>query len=432
MKIHEHRETVTSPERASSETADRGFRAKCIAVLVCAFLCGISTTQGLKIKLGGILYTQSTNTCEVEFRVAGSSISVSGEDEHPPSTNCTAAFDADTTKVTLESGKEYTLWILHVTNPYCGWFDVDTLEQKTRAWFNLTNDCFDFKIAGVKTNVALSPHDDGSWDFTVIFQNDYGEIVFDPCGPLLADGQSIKKASLTHAFMFEEPISWSIEGDDLGCSIDGLGAGAVITAGTNVGSITVRATDNKGCWIENDLELTKGERDCKTCSEDDSSAPGEGDASLGSVHLEMFLGRTVEGASARSLVLGTHVPTNTMYTPEGLSYPWKADNVHVLRSNGIIRQVRAPQTLADVVVSNSYAYEVRFYNKTDMRPRDRYLYQLATGATPFTTWIIENPEPTTTNKLRITKSPANQNPTVYQYSWLTNGWELGNSTRQMA
>jgi len=78
-------------------------------------------------------------------------------------------------------------------------------------------------------------------------------VTFDPTA-LCADGSSTSTASATIT-PDTRTITWSIQGDALGCSINS--STGVITAGTTTGTITVRAADSvlSSCYAEADLDL---------------------------------------------------------------------------------------------------------------------------------------------------------------------------------
>lgn len=83
-------------------------------------------------------------------------------------------------------------------------------------------------------------------------------VTFDPTA-LCADGSSTSTASATIT-PDTRTITWSIQGDALGCSINS--STGVITAGTTAGTITVRAADSvlsDCCYAEADIDVVKVE-----------------------------------------------------------------------------------------------------------------------------------------------------------------------------
>jgi hypothetical protein len=67
-----------------------------------------------------------------------------------------------------------------------------------------------------------------------------------------------------------------------------------------------------------------------------------------------------------------------------------------------MRQIRAPETLVEVVVKDEWEYEVRFYAPELIGPKRDGLY--TTLGEPFTVIRFRNPDPPNTNKLEIIKS----------------------------
>src|ERR1041385_7546711 len=93
------------------------------------------------------------------------------------------------------------------------------------------------------------------------FSPDNPKVVFNP-EKLQADNLSQSKASVTIPGLFSGGIVWSITSSDtLGCTIDSSG---IVTAGTNQGTITVRAAKatNLTCYTEGKLSLFS----CATCA----------------------------------------------------------------------------------------------------------------------------------------------------------------------
>ncbi len=259
-----------------------------------------------------------------------------------------------------------------------------------------------------------------TWQVTVA--GPAGLILFEPlCGDKLpADGKSTTTAYLKDHNL-NAPITWSIPDPNLGCRIDG--SSGLIRAGYEPGTITVRATDANGCYLERELELT--EAGCADCG-DDRGDFGDGEVSMGSVRALFHMGISRDGESAKSLRLHSETMSPVIYTPEALDYPWKRPDVEVIRdANQHIKQVRAPQGVADVVVTNANVYAIKFYRTNYIHVRGPDGYEMTTNAMPHSIWTIENPG--TTNRLRITKAITGQNSVVSEYLWLTNGWALTNS-----
>ncbi len=161
---------------------------------------------------------------------------------------------------------------------------------------------------------------------------------------------------------------------------------------------------------------------CRAC------APGKVTAGLGSLDLEISLGQANYGESAGSLFLKSTAPDPSLATPAALKLG-RPQQVSVVRSNTALRQVLAPQCLADIVTVNDFKYEIRLHSPDPNQVDGLY----PTNGTAFSTIIIENPAATTNDvsQLRVTADGR-----VSEYTWNTtqNRWELttGNGLRRQA
>ncbi len=96
----------------------------------------------------------------------------------------------------------------------------------------------------------------------------------------------------------------------------------------------------------------------------------------------------------------------------------------VTTSNNVLRQVKSPQCLADVVAySDRPGYEVRFYVPSQVGDKSNDVYQ-ASGA-PFSTWKIEQPDPASIDKVRVTKQ-IGALTVVYDFTYTdyTKSWTM--------
>lgn len=219
-------------------------------------------------------------------------------------------------------------------------------------------------------------------------------------------------------------LTWSFVGADLGCRIDS--SSGRITAGTNTGTIKVRAESGITCYEES-LDLV----DCTTgCNGADCGRIGAASAATGSVDVRMPLGWSMLGNDAGYLHIKEGQPSDTLATPAKLKYRFaRADVEQILDGSGNIKQLKASDGLAFVVVSNSSKYRVEFYSLTNVVDKTNGVYKLVN--TPFTTVTVENPSGDT-NKLRITQT-RDGSDTVFDYTWTsTNVLELvsGNGLRK--
>lgn len=142
------------------------------------------------------------------------------------------------------------------------------------------------------------------------------------------------------------------------------------------------------------------------------------DAKQGSVSFAAGLGKLRDGRSAEWITVMEETLSASAYTPSSLVYspPPKTNEVDLIRNaNGSLRQVKAPETLADVVTINASEYELRFYAPANIGAKTGGVYTV-TG-TPYVTWRIKNPDPTTLTKLEIAKIENGQIKDKVLYTW---------------
>jgi RHS repeat-associated protein len=149
-------------------------------------------------------------------------------------------------------------------------------------------------------------------------------------------------------------------------------------------------------------------------------------ARMGSVDWSMSMGSLTNGGSAESIFIREKMLSTAIYTPAALIYspPGLTNQVDVVRNpDGSLRQIYAPENLADVVVINANEYEIRLYPITNVGTKTAGLYPV-TGA-PTVVWKFKNPNPLTTNRLQITKTQGAMVDTA-EYTWdqFTDAWAL--------
>ncbi|MCL4181778.1 MAG: hypothetical protein KJ072_29090, partial [Verrucomicrobia bacterium] len=161
---------------------------------------------------------------------------------------------------------------------------------------------------------------------------------------------------------------------------------------------------------------------CRSCSS--GIPPGEAAHPWG-VALQISMGQTQLGRSAGFLVLARSTPHPSLATPDALQFTSTRPEIEVIQVDGRIRQIRALQALADIVVVTPYKYEIRFYLLSQVGAKQGGLYQVS--GSPFVTWRIENPDasPTTYHRLQITEiRGAESRVHLYVYSSATHSWTL--------
>jgi YD repeat-containing protein len=140
------------------------------------------------------------------------------------------------------------------------------------------------------------------------------------------------------------------------------------------------------------------------------------------------MGQALYGATAGQLFLRQTYSSPRLATPALLEYSATLQtnvDVEVIRTNGVLRQVKAPQTFADIVPVTDYKFEIRYYPLSQVGSKVNNLYQLS--GSPFVTWTIENPDasPTLYDHLRITETRgAAVKQYDYTYTAANQSWKL--------
>ena len=133
---------------------------------------------------------------------------------------------------------------------------------------------------------------------------------------------------------------------------------------------------------------------------------GDGSTGLGSFHADFFLGKDHLGRSAGSLLIDSEDLAAAVYTPAGL-VPALADfTERIDDGSGVLRQVRAPLALADIVTTSAAGYEIRFYHNDQVGVQDPVTKLYLVNGAPFVTHRIENPDgtsPSATRRLRYSQ-----------------------------
>ena len=161
------------------------------------------------------------------------------------------------------------------------------------------------------------------------------------------------------------------------------------------------------------LLMTAAACDGQTCQ------PGKGKVSTGSIEVTISLGKTPSGESAGSLSIQEERPAPDLTNPARLHYFVNHD-VEVIKDGAVLRQIKAPQTLAQIVPDLS-GYDIRFY--AEATNKDVNGYYLPIGQ-PNLTWRIESPglDP---NRLRVIQTGAGE-PLLSDFQWsaIDQAWAL--------
>jgi RHS repeat-associated protein len=164
-------------------------------------------------------------------------------------------------------------------------------------------------------------------------------------------------------------------------------------------------------------------KDCPSCT---GGPAAQCQIRRGSVIWEVGLGQLSNGRSAESISIQETNITSAIYTPSALVYspPARSTEVDVVRDgSGNLRQVKAPQTLADIVTVSSTEYDIKFYKPSSVGSKVGGVYTLS--GSPFATWKIKNPNSPSTNSLEISKIQGSLTETSqFTYDSTTSTWTL--------
>ena len=170
------------------------------------------------------------------------------------------------------------------------------------------------------------------------------------------------------------------------------------------------------------------------CSKQPPSHP---EISIGSIKVALSLGRGTAGVTGGELRLDAEAITAATYTPAGLTVAtMSGGGVEVVSdAGGALRQVKAPETFADIVTLSPSSYEVRFYGMSDLGVQDTTTKIYTLTGTPYAVFKFENPDAAEglDSRLRITETRGSVvRVSEYSYDTGTNTWSLstGNSLRQ--
>jgi RHS repeat-associated protein len=160
-----------------------------------------------------------------------------------------------------------------------------------------------------------------------------------------------------------------------------------------------------------------------------AAEPASVTAKLGSVQLRLGLGKAAADFSAGELRLDAAAMTPAIYDPAALTVALHSDSVTetIRTAAGTLRQVKSPQTFADIVPLASAVYEVRFYSPDQVGVQDAGTKIYALSGDPFASVRIENPDAAAAlaNRLRISESRGGVSKVSdFAYDAATSQWTL--------
>ncbi len=159
------------------------------------------------------------------------------------------------------------------------------------------------------------------------------------------------------------------------------------------------------------------------------------DLRISSIHVGMGLGRALAGEFPGEILLDTDVISATTYTPTALipAAP-VGGGIEIIRDvNGALRQMKGPQSIADIVILDTTSYEVRFYTLNNVGAQDGTTLLYALSGDPFVTYKFEDPDSGANTRLRITETRGSMvRINEYAYDNATSTWSLsrGNGLRK--
>ena len=142
----------------------------------------------------------------------------------------------------------------------------------------------------------------------------------------------------------------------------------------------------------------------------------------GGMQAEFGLGDTLFGRSSGFLRIWAGAASPALATPVALNFIGDASMVVLVTNISQLRQVYTSQALADIVTSNSFCYEIRYYYPSQVGGQSNGLYQLS--GTPFVTWKVQNPNTTNSFNTLLLTETRGASSWVYSYNYnpTNNSW----------
>jgi YD repeat-containing protein len=138
--------------------------------------------------------------------------------------------------------------------------------------------------------------------------------------------------------------------------------------------------------------------------------PGDGRGYFGnSIHADIYLGSDAVGNSAGYLQLAAEDLSPSVFAPSGLIVAPALGTEVINDSSNVVRQVRAPQVLADIVpltAPGAVGYEIHFYHNNQIGAQDPVTSIYAVTGDPYLVRRIENPDgtnPVSVQRLRYSE-----------------------------
>jgi hypothetical protein len=151
---------------------------------------------------------------------------------------------------------------------------------------------------------------------------------------------------------------------------------------------------------------------CSTCQ---GGGSWGGMVGLRKPQASFSMGSAAGGIPAGVLTIWRPIASPALSTPAALSFSGAPD-AEAITLDGALRQVKAPQALANIVSNSSSGYAIEFYLPEQVDPKSGDLYPV--NGTPFVTWVVENPDAggVTFNQLHV-KEVRNGVTNIYAYAY---------------
>jgi len=143
---------------------------------------------------------------------------------------------------------------------------------------------------------------------------------------------------------------------------------------------------------------------CSTCSGNSSGAIR---STTGGAYATFSMGRAMSEYSAGQLRIWSDQPSPLLSTPATLSLTAANSGIEVIQSSGQLRQVNAPQALADIVTNDAYSYVINYYLPSQVGSLVGGVHQLS--GSPFISWLVINPDgAAATNRIQLIETNGTQ------------------------
>ena len=156
--------------------------------------------------------------------------------------------------------------------------------------------------------------------------------------------------------------------------------------------------------------------------------PGAAGPDVSSVIWQAGMGKLSDVQLSGHISVREKTLSSSIYTPSVLIYspPINTTEVDVVKDGDTLRQIKAPQALADIVVINSSEYDIRYYRPADITGQSGGVYTVS--GQPYVTWKFKNTAPGTFTKLEIQKfengSPTPSDKSEYVWDSFVDSWTL--------